>query len=721
MALDIKRFTARFVEEARDHLRRLEEGLVILHSGTSDPEVINSIFRSAHTIKGSSRMLKLMPISDTAHLVEDVLGALREGSLPYSASLGQLLQRGADAIAAQVEQVADGIDLTPPDTALCSELTQVLGHPQAPAESVPDVSPEPGDVDLPSPTDAAESIANPGVDTAAQSAEIKLRAAESVRVPLGKLDELVKLMGEMVSSHARLRQRVIDLRSIEHDIRHATSAATGGPHSRLREFANDLKDDVLAQEVLMEELHGKALILRMLPLVMVFDSAPRMVRDLARSIGKEVDCVVGGSEIELDRQLIDRLGDPIVHLLRNAVGHGVESPSEREKAGKPRRGRISLSARQDAGGVIIEVSDDGQGLSLETIRDKALKKGLISADQAATLSEAEVTELIFLPGFSTSPIITDVSGRGVGMDVVKRCVVDELQGSIQVESKPGVGTTITLRLPRSLAVMRVLLVEAGGQTLGFTAPHVSQLLQVPAERLLDVAERQALIFHNELVPVVGLAEMLSLRESPRRGDLLLVVIQSSTEKLALRVDNLIDERNLVIKPLPPHLTGLPLVSGMVMTGRNELVSVLQAPALVSLARRSNVGSKKVGEAETAQRVRVLVVDDSLNTREIEKDVLEAHGYHVTLAEDGVDGLAKARNGEFDAVLTDVEMPNMDGFTLTAALREEENYRDVPIIIITSRQKEEDQRRGIQVGADAYIVKGDFDQSRLIETLKSLLG
>jgi len=697
VALDIKRFTARFVDEARDHLQRLEDGLALLHQGTSDPEVVNSIFRSAHTIKGSSRMLKLMPISDAAHLLEDVLGALREGALTYSSSLGLLLQRATDALAAQVEQVASGDQLAPPDCALCAELARLLGHDQ----ELPPATP---------PAVAATVAAHP-------ADEIKLRAAESVRVPLGRLDELVKLMGEMVSSHARLRQRVSDCRAIEHE----QLAASGKGISRLAAFSHDLKDDVLAQEVLMEELHGKALILRMLPLAMVFDSAPHMVRDLARSIGKEIDCVISGNDIELDRQLIDRLGDPIVHLLRNAVGHGIEAPDQRERAGKPRRGRVSLSARQDAGGVIIEIADDGQGLPLAAIRDKAVKKGLFNAEQAMALSEAELSDLILLPGFSTSAIITDVSGRGVGMDVVKRCVVDELQGSLQLASKPAAGTTVTLHLPRSLAVMRVLLVEAGGRTVGFTAPHVSQLLQVPARELLDVAERQALIFHNELVPVVGLAEMLALRESPAREEELLVVIQAGNEKLALRVDRLIDERNLVIKPLPRHLTHLPLVSGMVMTGRNELVSVLQAPALLALARRSNVGSKPAGQAEALQRVRVLVVDDSLNTRDIEKDVLEAHGYHVTLAEDGVDGLAKARNSQFDAVLTDVEMPNMDGFTLTAALREEENYRDVPIIIITSRQKEEDQRRGIQVGADAYIVKGDFDQGRLIDTLKSLLG
>lgn len=702
MALDIKRFTARFVDEARDHLRRLEDGLAVLHHDSLDAEAINSIFRSAHTIKGSSRMLKLMPISDTAHLLEDVLAAWRDGSLAYSAALGTLLQRAVDALAAQVETLAAGGELAPPDAALCAELVR------APRSAIDD-----GD-GLPAASEAALS-AEPAVPAATPGDKIALHVAESVRVPLGRLDELVKLMGEMVSSHARLRQRVADCRAIEHE------AQTAGRTARLAAFAHDLKEDVLAQEALMEELHGKALILRMLPLAMVFDAAPHMVRDLARSIGKEVDCVVSGNDIELDRQLIDRLGDPIVHLLRNAVAHGIETPEERARAGKPRRGRVTLGARQDDRGVIIEVADDGGGLSYAAIRDKAVKKGLFSEEQAQALSEAEVADLILLPGLSTSAIITDVSGRGVGMDVVKRCVVDELQGSLQLASTPAAGTTVTLRLPRSLAVMRVLLVSAGGQTVGFTAPHVSQLLRLPAAQLLDVAQRQALIFHNELVPVVGLAEMLSLRESPPRDDVLLVVIQAGNEKLALRVDQLIDERNLVIKPLPPHLAHLPLVSGMVVTGRNELVSVLQAPALLAQARRSDAGSTSAGQLEAGQRVRVLVVDDSLNTRDIEKDVLEAHGYQVTLAEDGVDGLAKARNGQFDAVLTDVEMPNMDGFTLTAALREEENYRDVPIIIITSRQKEEDQRRGIQVGADAYIVKGDFDQSHLIETLKSLLG
>ncbi len=712
MALDIKKFTARFVDEARDHLRRLEDGLVALKGNPADQETVNTIFRSAHTIKGSSRMLKLMSINETAHQLEEVLGALRAGGLAFSDDLGHLLQRGTDAIAMLVEQVAEGKDPSPPDQALCAELLAAAGGGVLPTvEVVPAAeAPPPPTVAAPPPPVAAAPPPPPPAQVA-----VRLKTPDTVRVSMDKLDELIKLMGEVVSSHARLRQRLVDIREIERG-----SGAAAGP---LRAFSQELKNDVLDEELLMEELHGKALVMRMLPLAMVFDSAPRMVRDLARSIGKEVECVVGGTEIELDRQLIDRLGDPIVHLLRNAVDHGVEAPDARERAGKPRFGRISLAARQDAGGVVVEVGDDGGGIPLDAIRDKVVRKGLLSAEQVAAMSEADMVDLIFLPGFSTNAIITDVSGRGVGMDVVKRCVVDELQGTIGVETRPGGGTTFTLRLPLSLAVMRVLLVEAAGEAFGFTAQQVVHILRLPQSQMLTVAERQAVVIHNEFVPVVSLAALLSVPAKPDNpaDDLLLVVVQVRNEKLALRVDALTDERDMVIKPLPEHLSGLGMVSGMVMTGRNALVGVLHAPALLDMARKARGDTRTVAKPAGPVHKRLLVIDDSLNTREIVRDVLEAHGYLVTLAEDGRDGLQKAQAGEFDAVLTDVEMPNMDGFALTVALRAEERYRDVPIIIITSRQKEEDKRRGIQAGADAYIVKGDFEQDSLVDTLRGLLG
>ncbi|MBN9368829.1 MAG: response regulator [Comamonadaceae bacterium] len=719
MAIDIRKFIGRFVEEARDHLARLGEGLAVLDAGRADPEGVNALFRSAHTIKGSSRMLRLASITEIAHRLEDVLGAMRDGSLAYSAPLGQLLYRALDQLADLVDRLAqggDGASLPAPDGALCQALAQAAG-PAAPGEEAPAAPAEP-----------IESAEPPAAAVAAP--EPRLQAAETVRVRLSKLDELIKLMGEVVSSHARMRERLADIHALERSL--AASLGDGAAQG-LRQFARLLKDDVQAQEALMDELHDKTLLMRMLPLAIVLEPAARLVRELARSVSKQVECSIGGTEIELDRQLIDKLSDPIIHLIRNAIDHGIELPAARAAAGKPAQGRLRLSARQDGGWVVIEVADDGGGIPVAAVREKAVKKGLLSAEKAAALTDQEAIDLIFLPGFSTSSIITDLSGRGVGMDVVRQTVLDELQGAVGIETRPGQGTTFSLRLPMSLAMMRVLLVQAHGLPWGFTAQHVVELQRVPAQALMQVAERQVVIVRNEFVPVVPLAELLRVPApaapaggpgaQERHPGLLLVVLQVRSEKIAVQVDGLLDERDMVIKPLPPHLRKLPLVSGMVITGRNEMVNVLHAPALLEQARRLRGQGVQAGAAAHASATpyRVLVVDDSLNTREIEKDVLQAYGYHVTLAEDGVDGLRKAMEGDFDAILTDVEMPHMDGFTLTARLREEDRYRDTPIVIITSREKEEDKRRGMQVGADAYIVKGDFDQNNLVETLRTLLG
>jgi chemotaxis protein histidine kinase CheA len=743
VALDIKKFVTRFIEEAREHLHRLGDGLAALESGHADKEQINAIFRSAHTLKGSSRMLKLTAITETAHQLEEVMSALRDGSLVFSPPLAQLLYRAVDAISTLVDRLAETSDtssLPAADAALCAALAQVVQGPEVGTQAqvtaaAAVLAPEPAlaATDTTPPltmvNDSPAAVAAAPLSAVPQPVEPKLKTAETVRVRLDKLDELVKLMGEVVSSHARMRQRLLDVREMEREFsEHGNTQAAASLHR----FALNLKDDVQAQEMLMDELHDKTLLMRMLPLAIVFDPATRLVRELARSVGKQVECVVSGAEIELDRQLIDKLADPIIHLIRNGIDHGLETPEQRTAAGKPAQGRLSLSARQDGGWVVIEISDDGAGIALDAVRDKALKKGFVNAEKAATMSDQETIDLIFLPGFSTTSIITDLSGRGVGMDVVKKCILDDLQGSVTVETRAGVGTTFALRLPLSLAVMRVLLVQVNGLPFGFTAQYVAELLRVPREAQLTVAERNAVIIRNEFVPVVPLADLLHIpthlvrrrgTPSTRVTGLLLLVLRIRNEKIAVQVDELIDERDMVIKPLPAHLRHMPLVSGMVTTGKNELVSVLHAPALLDAAQqirhRVTGGDDPTRAQETLYNI--LVVDDSLNTREIEKDVLEAHGYRVTLAEDGLEGLRKAMEGDFDAVLTDVEMPHMDGFTLTARLRQEEKYRTTPIVIITSREKAEDKQRGVQVGADAYIVKGDFDQNSLVDTLHALLG
>ncbi|MDQ5911503.1 MAG: two-component system, chemotaxis family, sensor kinase CheA, partial [Pseudomonadota bacterium] len=691
MALDVKKFLGRFVGEARDHVARLETGLTALENGAADGEAINALFRSAHTIKGSSRMLKLASITDTAHQLEEVLGALREGRIVHTPELGSLLMRAVDAILVLVEQVESiGTELPPPDQALCEALSRAAVGASTPP---PNPLPESTSDDTPStpplsplPPVAGESTSktpSPLVGEGRGGGS----AADTVRVRLGKLDDLVKLMGEVVSNQVKLRQRALEARTLDRALQSLLAVCGACPEFAesalvLHRFAETLRDDVQEQERLTSRLSDQALIMRMLPLSQVFDPAARMARELARSLGKDVRCEVGGGEIELDRQMIDRLNDVLTHLLRNAVDHGLESTEKRRAAGKSPISRLSLTARQEGAGVVVEIGDDGQGLNREKILAKAMQKGLIDPGHSAALTDDQVAELIFQPGLSTSAIITDLSGRGVGMDVVKRTIVDELHGAISVASRQGGGTVFAFKLPLSLAMMRVLLFQSADQVLGLAAHHVVELVRVSAGDTLTVVGRPALVLRNEFVPLIPLTELLGRSAAENTGDdrLLVVVIGVNQAKLGLVIDRLLDERDMVIKPLPEHLRNVGLVGGIVVTGANELVSVLQAPALLDAARRARRETILHGAtpdrtpSRSLQAYHILVVDDSLNTREIEKEVLEACGYRVTLAEDGLDGWRKAVAGRFDAVLTDVEMPGLDGFSLTARLRENEKYQ-----------------------------------------------
>lgn len=744
MALDLEKFIARFQDEARDHLTRLTAGLTALETAPQERAAIDELFRAAHTIKGSARMLKLDGISTTAHHLEDLLATLRAGRVA-SPALISLMLRGVDALAEQLDQVAAGARAPRADDALCAALAQAAAGtgPDAVALPAADQANRADRADQPAPSPAATEptaadapVAPPTAGAPSTSAtEGHYHSPDSVRVPLAKLDELVRLIGELMGQQARLRERLRQTQALDQAARPlaTTSAAAATQAAALHRLARQLRDDCQTQEVLTASLGERALLLRMLPLSMVFDPAARMVRELARDLGKEARCAVQGGSIELDRQLIEGVGEALLHCLRNAVDHGIEPPAERRAAGKPAAGQVRLSARLAGGGVVIEIADDGRGLDQAKLRAKAVQKGLLDAAAAAALSDDEALELVYSPGFSTSEIITDLSGRGVGMDVIKHTVIDQLHGTVHLTSQPGAGTRVQFKLPLSLAVMRMLLLTAGGQCFALAAQHVVELIRFSPAATIRVAERPAVVLRNEFIPLLPLAELLQRpagqpaggEPNHRAQTRLALIIGVRQTKLGLIIDGLVDTRDLVIKALPAHLRGCGLVGGIVVTGDNQLISVLQAPSLLEAARRCRAeGTARSAAAQPQARDgpwRVLVVDDSLNTREIIREVLEAYGYRVTTAEDGLDGWQKASGGGFDAVLTDVEMPGLDGFSLTARLREHPHYQSVPILIITSRQNEEDKRRGVQVGADAYIVKGDFDQSSLLDTLHALLG
>jgi two-component system chemotaxis sensor kinase CheA len=713
MAIDLKKFVLRFIDEANGHLHTVKEGAFLLSSGQNTDAQIGEMFRAAHTLKGGARMLKLQSIADVTHQLEEILSELRDKKLEPNQNLGTLILQACDYISNQLAQLSasEGNNQLPPaDVALCEQLARASR----------------GEIDT-----AADEIAKAPVEKPATLPSLEvldggLKQAGSVRVKLEKLDDLINILGEVVASHDRLEQQVQTLVNLGPRLAQMDLEQL---RKQVLQFSRKLKEDFQVQHLQMYELYDVATTIRMLPVSMLFEPVSMQVRELAASLNKQVDCRILGGEVEIDRQLIDRLSEPLTHLLRNAIDHGIGEAAERVAVGKSARGTITLTTQQDGRGILLRVEDDGRGLDYPAIRAKAVARGLVDAAVVDQLSELECNELIFHPGFSTSKIVTELSGRGVGLDIVRKTIVTDLQGTLQVHSRPGQGTTFIIRLPISLAMMRILQFEQQNHLFGLAAQYVVEVVKYSRGEIRDIAGRPAIILHNEFIPVISAAELLRINERPggqnssasNANDLLLIIIQNQFGKMAMLVDRLLDERSMMIKPLPKHMQQQPLVSGMVLSQENKLVSILQVPVLMEMAQKQGQPRTAAPKPQVRQNSwHVLIVDDSLNTREIEKNVLEAHGYQVTLAEDGFSGLQKARLTQFDAVLTDVEMPVMDGFSLTKALRAEDNYQHIPIIIVTSRAKEEDRRRGIQVGADAYIAKGDFEQDSLIETLKMLL-
>jgi two-component system chemotaxis sensor kinase CheA len=472
---------------------------------------------------------------------------------------------------------------------------------------------------------------------------------------------------------------------------------------------------------LVEDLEQEVMAVRLLPIGTLFGNLPRAVRELAGDLGREVALVLEGETTELDRKVIEALSDPLVHLLRNAVDHGVESPEERERAGKPRQATLTISAQALGSSAQVTVRDDGRGMDPKRLREAAVRKGLLSADAAALLSDQEAVELVFTPGFSTAQLITDVSGRGVGMDVVRTNIV-ELGGQVQIESRLGLGTTITLVLPLTLVTTRVLLVETGEHLFGVPASGCQGSIWVYPERIRTVEGRAMVDHDGVLVPVVRLDALLEIGEARPLGHRRVpaLLLGAAKRPLAVLVDRMVDEREVVVKPLGALLEGQRRYSGAIQLGDGRLALLLNPLSLTQMTRGTALAAPSARDS-APRRQRLLVTDDSFATRELIRSILHSAGYDVTTAVDGLDALDKLRAGSYELVVSDVEMPRVDGFTLTSRIRTELSLAELPVIIMTSLASEQHRRRGLEVGAQAYIVKSQFNQSNLLETIRQLLG
>jgi two-component system chemotaxis sensor kinase CheA len=488
-----------------------------------------------------------------------------------------------------------------------------------------------------------------------------------------------------------------------------------------REYDNDTLHTSLVIDTLEQEVKR----VRMLPLVTITAAFGRMVRDLAQAAGKEAVLEIVGGEVELDKRVLEQIKDPLIHLLRNAIDHGIETQDKRRAAGKPRIGMITLKAEQLGKDVIVSVSDDGAGLDMEAIRRVAARRG--SASEVQALSEAELAELIFNSGFSTSPIITDVSGRGVGLDVVRRNV-EALNGRISINWKPGFGSTFALILPLTLTSSRGLLVRVSDQSFAIPLSAIERILNLDLEEITPLGGHDTVRYDGRPLTLVRLNDVLALpRVAEGNGHLPVVILAAAERRMAFAVDGLAGEQEVVIKGLGQQLTRVGGIAGATVMGNGEVTLILNAADLIKLAmrgeRRPVVETRSAMAAPDRRRAktRILVVDDSVTTRTLEKNILEAAGYAVQIATDGQEALrAIAVGGVPDLVISDIFMPRVDGFALTRRIKEDAHTAKVPVILVTSLDSVEDKSRGIEAGADAYIVKSRFDQNNLLETIQQLI-
>ncbi len=730
-----QKFVARYRDVAQERLRALQAALTALGRSADDTAALGTLADEASALADESRQLGFDDAALLAH------GCAAVGAVSDPARVRASLGAVADALEALGRIVAERLG-GPPANADVGTLLERLAEARPPE----------GETPVSAPARAG------GGTVAAQSAPVApVRGAveETIRVSVGRLDRLGMLSSDIYLSHASAETRLRHLRGLLEQAKACVQAvgqarsalgaagAAGGAVSSLIPIHDELltsaralrrgvrdvlrveRDELLRSGHAVVELRERVRELQVLPVSTLFDLYPRMVRDLARDLGKQVKLVIEGGDRELDRRVLDEIRDPMVHLLRNAIDHGIESPSVRQAAGKPAAGTLTLSARADGDHVVIEVRDDGAGIDPAAIRRVAVARGVLSADEVATLSDERAMDLIFNAGFSSRDAVTDVSGRGVGLDVVRERV-DRLEGTLSVWSVPGQGTRFVVRLPLTLAMARLILARAGGLLVGLPAALVDEVLPIHESQVRRVEGYEAVEWSGRAVPLVSLAGLLDRDPETIPGaNRHVAVVHVDEHVVALVVDAFAGEREAVVKRPDPFLGKLRHVAGATILTTGEVVTVLHVPQIIAATMgvepaRLQARVRVAAEAPARKR-RLLVVDDSIIVRDMMKSVLVAAGFEVTLAVDGQDGLDKQTAGGYDAVVTDVEMPRMTGLELVRTLRQIPAMARVPIVMVTTLDSPEAREEGMRAGASAYLVKNLLDMRHLVATIERLLG
>ena len=763
---DMKEIMEDFLIEAFELIEQIDHDLVELEANPEDLELLNRIFRVAHTVKGSSSFLNFDVLTELTHHMEDVLNKARKGELKITPDIMDVVLESVDMMKGLLESIRDngsdaaaGIDIKN----ICVRLTQISEGeaPSAAAEAPAAPAPEP--VKEPEPAAPAEEAA-PEVSDAELSklsdseveAEIerllKVRKAEdqarraskgiapkspeeiapatsaapapapkpapsrerdadkkvpaassnsavaqeqTIRVEVKRLDHLMNLIGELVLGKNRLLK-------IYDDVEERYEG---------EKFLEELNQVVSSLSLVTTDIQLAVMKTRMLPIAKVFNKFPRMIRDLSRELGKQIDLEISGEETELDKSIVEEIGDPLVHIIRNSCDHGIEDPETRKAMGKPEKGLVQLKAYNEGNHIVVEIVDDGKGLDADMLKAKSIEKGIITEREADAMSEKEAFGLIFKPGFSTAAKVTNVSGRGVGMDVVKTNI-EKLNGIIDIESEVGKGTVMKLKIPLTLAIIQSLLVGTQEEFYAIPLASVLETVRVPIDDIYTIDGKNVLRLRDEVLSLVRLSDVFGVEKVFDGGDHTYVVIIGVAEaKLGIIVDTLVGQEEIVIKSMGDYLQNIPGIAGATIRGDGRVTLIIDVGAMMEMAKDIKVDIRAEIEDSTKAKekpsdYKVLIVDDSKMDRTIMQKALEPTGVTIIEATNGVEALNVIKSGEhsFDAILIDIEMPRMDGYTLAGEIRKYSKYRNLPLIAVTSRTSKTDRLRGVEVGMTEYITK-----------------
>ena len=695
MARDPYRY---FRVEARDLLDQLGKGALEFDKGAAAPQLLALMLRLAHTLKGAARVVKQREIADQAHAIEDALAPFRDGGNAVS-------REGVDAVLRALDEIG---------------LRMAALDPQSPGEAAVGANTAAVAVggaavrDMPSPANASAEPLSTNVD----EMDMLLDGVSEAGVQLAALRRGI---GTLQRSR-RVAQMLEEQWAAPRTERSGNGASKfGSMIAELRGAAEslhrDFSDGVELLDRELAQVREAAERLRLMPASLMFVSLERAARDAGQSLGKRIAFATGGGEVRLDAQVFGAVQGALVQAVRNAVAHGIESTSEREDAGKPAEGRVSVEVRRRGHRAVFVCRDDGRGIDLEAVRRAVEAKGL-SAAEASKLGAEQLLGRLLDGGLSTSHAVTQLAGRGIGLDVVREAAA-RLRGEVSIRTDTGLGTTLEIVVPVSLAAVDALIVEAGGRTVAIPLDAVKRTLRVAADDLAQSAQGASMRFDGRDIPFAPLERALGRttrsREVARAWSA--VVIEGANALAAVGVERLRGTQNLVLRPLPEFTHADPTIAGASLDAEGHPQLVLDPEGLVEHVRRASP-PPAAGNSASAP---ILVIDDSLTTRMLEQSILESAGYEVDLATSGEDGLERALKRRYALFLVDVEMPGMDGFTFIERTRMEPSLRDIPAILVTSRASPEDRRRGQSAGARAYIVKGEFDQTDLLEKIRLLAG